>query len=151
MEKKIRLEPRVCGAGRDSTASDAKPIKIFIPFADGTLHHRKSSPVVRSPIGAFVVELSTEQWLWWYFATRSSIGTSPKHLPQPSSTPKYRSHSGLCMTEKLPTGVLIDCVVIPCSNDQNSLSNISQYHQCCDFGPPQPESATNIARTADFV
>jgi len=115
---------------------------FFIPFADGRLHHRKSSPVVQFSIGALVVEVSTEQWFWWYFATRSSIGASPKQLPQPSSTPKYRSHSGLCMTEKLPTGVLIDGVVIPCSNDQNSLSSISQYHQCRDFGLPQPESTT---------
>jgi len=43
------------------------------------------------------------------------------------------------MTEKLPTGVLIDGVVNPCSDDQNSLSSISQYHQC-RF--PQPESTT---------
>ena len=115
---------------------------FFIPFAHGTLHHRKSSLVVRFSIGALVFEISTEQWLWWYFVTRSSIGASPKQLPQPSSTPKYRSHSGLCMTRKLPTGVLMYGVVIPCSNDQNLLSSISQYHQGRDFGLPQPESTT---------
>jgi len=63
-------------------------------------------------------------------------------LPQPGSTTKYRSHSGLCMPKRLPTGVVMDGIAIPWSDDQNSLSSIPQYHECRDLGLPQPGSTT---------
>ena len=34
----------------------------FTPFAGGTLHCRKSTPVVRFSVGVLVVEVSTEPW-----------------------------------------------------------------------------------------
>jgi len=65
-------------------------------------------------------------------------------LPQHESTTKYRSHSGLCTTKKLPTDVIMDGIAIPWSDDQNLLSSIPQYHQFRDFGLPQPESTSKF-------
>ena len=62
--------------------------------------------------------------------------------PQPENTTKYRSHSELCVPKKLPTGVVMDGIAIPWSDDQNSLSSIPQYHQYRDLGLPQPGSTT---------
>ena len=117
-----------CGSSRDFTASDAKPIKFFYTVADGTLHRRKSSPVVplleyrllrfhRTVVVVF--RYAIQQWnLTKALLTAADI-------------------SGLCMTKKLPTGVLMDGVVIPWSNGQSSLSSIPQYHQYCDLASPR--------------
>jgi len=112
---------------------------FFIPFADGALHHRKSSPVVQFSIGALVVEVSTVVVFRYAIQHRRLAKT----LPQPSSTPKYRSHSELCMTEKLPTGVLMDDVVIPCSK-------LAKQHVVI-LASRSPRTPPNIARTAGFV
>jgi len=65
--------------------------------------------------------------------------------PQPGSTTKYGSHRRLSMTKKLATGIPMDSVAIPWSNDENSLSSIPQYHKNKRFGhpcsrDPQPRS-----------
>jgi len=44
----------------------------------------------------------------------------------------------------------MDGVVIPWSNDQNSLSSIPQYHQYRDFGIPQPEITTKYRTHCRF-
>jgi len=72
-------------------------------------------------------------------------------LPQPGSTTKYRSHSGLCMPKKLPTGVVMDGIAIPCSDDQNSLSSILYTAKKAISASRGPGAPPNIARTADFV
>jgi len=123
----------------------------FTPFASGTLHCRKSPPVVRFSVGVLVIEVSTEPWWWWYFATRSGSGASPNTRFLTAADPKYRSRSGLCMTKKLPTGVLMDGVVIPWSNAQNSLSSIPNTTNIEILASRSPRAPPNIAPTADIL
>ena len=42
------------------------------------------------------------------------------------------------MMKKLSTGIPMDSVAIPWSNDENSLSSIPQYHKNSHLGLPQP-------------
>jgi len=55
------------------------------------------------------------------------------------------------MTKRLATGIPMDGVAIPWSNDENSLSSIPQYHKNSDLGLPQPKSTPKNAATKDFV
>jgi len=55
------------------------------------------------------------------------------------------------MTKKLATGIQMDGVAIPWSNDENSLSSIPQYHKNSDLGLPQPRSTPQKRCHKDFV
>jgi len=80
-----------CGSDRDSTANDAKPIKFFYTIRWWYITLQE---IARFSIGVLVVEVSTES------------GGGGISLRDPAVAPhqhpiltKYRSHSGLCMTE----------------------------------------------------